>query len=201
MLKRIDYDGVCIEYDLDKPPVFSHSYPLFQITGGKQEAPQNIPYFQRLLKLEYSAIQTREQKEAVSGLYSLMNMNYQINNGGINQYFFNGYHKDRRCTGDSIPHRDQLVQHIILGKIAQFLHSFEDFKSKFVPLMEIDFYFYDANVLHTPSEDDSQELIETYDYVLGFDNMYFDISPTIEWGIELYSQYVIKLLEVSGYGK
>lgn len=201
MLRTIQYNGVEITYDLEMAPVFCHSYPLYQMSGGKQEAPQNIPYFQKLLEIDYSALQTREQKEAVSGLYSLMNMNYHINNGGINQYFFNGYHKDRRCSGDSIPHRDQLAQHVLLGKMACFLNEIDDFKDKFASLLEIDFFFYDASVLHTPSEDDENELIETYDYVAGFDKMYFDISPTIEWGIELYSQYVIKLLEESGYDK
>lgn len=198
MIKSLNHNGVYIEYDLDLPPVFSHSYPLYQMSAGKQEAPHNISYFEKLMSVDFSALPIG-MKADVSGLYSLMNMNYHINNGGIDQYFSNGYHLNKYSPGELIPHRDKSVQSCFLLKLISFLSEFDDFSKAMEPMTEVQRYFGEANVLHVPSEEDEQELIEVYEYKAGFDRLYSGVSSVLEWGMELYAQYLIKALGEAGH--
>lgn len=77
---------------LDKNVAFSHSYSAYVISGGTQERDENIDYFDALLEREKSKL-SPEQFDEISALSSVANMNYQICNGGIAQYFYNRYDK------------------------------------------------------------------------------------------------------------
>lgn len=78
---------------------FSHSHSAYSLSGGVLEKDQNVVYFDRLLEIEKQAL-TMDQFDRVSSLNSVMNMNYQICNGGIEQYFFNRYDKYRAPMSD-----------------------------------------------------------------------------------------------------
>jgi len=78
---------------------FSHSHSAYFLSGGVLEKDRNVVYFDKLLEIEKKAL-TTDQFAQISSLNSVMNMNYQICNGGIEQYFFNRYDKYRAPMSD-----------------------------------------------------------------------------------------------------
>lgn len=89
-MKSLSYNGVVIEVPVDRP-VFSHSLPLKFMTEGKVEGDKNIPYFDKLMEYKMDDIPNGELLSDACRLYSIRNLNYQVNNGGFTQYYFNGY--------------------------------------------------------------------------------------------------------------
>ena len=73
----------------------SHSTYLDLITV--QNSTQNMDWTDKLFSLPWGKLKEAfpESYETASRLSSILNMDYQVCNGGIDQYFFNGYHEER----------------------------------------------------------------------------------------------------------
>lgn len=90
------YKGIELE-GLDKKVKLSHSRVM--------ETDEGTDWIDKLLTCDKAAL-TPTQFHEVSALSSVINMDYQICNGGISQYVFNGYHED--CP----PYSDDDVAHL-----------------------------------------------------------------------------------------
>lgn len=100
------YKGIELE-GLDKKVKLSHSRVM--------ETDEGTDWIDKLLTCDKAAL-TPTQFHEVSALSSVINMDYQICNGGISQYVFNGYHED--CA----PYSDDDVAH--LGQVARYYEPF-----------------------------------------------------------------------------
>lgn len=89
------YKGIELE-GLDKDVKLAHS----RFT----EADEGTDWIDKLLTCDKAAL-TPTQFHEVSALSSVINMDYQICNGGIGQYVGNGYHEYRA------PYSDDNVEH------------------------------------------------------------------------------------------
>ena len=95
------YKGIELE-GLDKKVKLSHSRVMETDEGDK-------------------AALTPTQFHEVSALSSVINMDYQICNGGISQYVFNGYHEDcAPYSDDDVAHLGQSGQVAMLRELASF---------------------------------------------------------------------------------
>lgn len=94
------YKGIELEVS-DKPVRMTHSFALDMIQG--QSSTQNMDWTDTLGSLPWGTLNDPffDQYDAASSLFSLINMNYQVCNGGISQYFFNGYHEAREPFSDN----------------------------------------------------------------------------------------------------
>ena len=90
----IQYNGIELEQPAGKVAL-SHSVALDMIRG--ESSTQNMDWLSALGDLPWGTLKDTcfEAYVAASTLFSLVNMDYQVCNGGISQYFFNGYHKER----------------------------------------------------------------------------------------------------------
>lgn len=79
----IFYKGIELE-GLDKDVSLRHSMFV--------EKNENTVYLEKLADVKRSDV-TPERFDEINKLYSVVKMNYQVCNGGIGQYFCNGYHK------------------------------------------------------------------------------------------------------------
>lgn len=88
------YNGISLDLPGGKPQL-THSVALNFITG--QNGNQNVPWIEKMWDIPWGNVKEAypERFEHASKISSLINMNYQICNGGIGQYFFNGYHEAR----------------------------------------------------------------------------------------------------------
>ena len=86
------YKGITLE-NLNKDVSFISSSTLSAITDGKYND-ENVDYTEKLLRFDKKLL-TDKQFEKISALNSVINMNYQIKNGGIDLYFFNEYDRPR----------------------------------------------------------------------------------------------------------
>ena len=105
------YKGIELE-GLDKKVKLSHSRVM--------ETDEGTDWIDKLLTCDKAAL-TPTQFHEVSALSSVINMDYQICNGGISQYVFNGYHED--CTpysDDDVAHLGQSGQVAMLRELASF---------------------------------------------------------------------------------
>lgn len=89
------YKGIELE-GLDKKVKLSHSRVM--------ETDEGTDWIEKLLTCDKAAL-TPTQFHEVSALSSVINMDYQICNGGIGQYVGNGYHEYRA------PYSDDDVEH------------------------------------------------------------------------------------------
>lgn len=89
------YKGIELE-GLDKKVKLSHSRVM--------ETDEGTDWIEKLLTCDKAAL-TPTQFHEVSALTSVINMDYQICNGGIGQYVGNGYHEYRA------PYSDDDVEH------------------------------------------------------------------------------------------
>lgn len=105
------YKGIELE-GLDKKVKLSHSRVM--------ETDEGTDWIDKLLTCDKAAL-TPTQFHEVSALSSVINMDYQICNGGISQYVFNGYHED--CppySDDDVAHLGQSGQVAMLRELASF---------------------------------------------------------------------------------
>lgn len=97
------YDG--IELTPPNGPVsMTHSVSLDIIRG--QSSSQNLDYTEKLGALPWCSIQKYcpDSFNETCNLFSLLHMDYQVCNGGISQYFYNGYHE-----GKGAHHKDDVM--------------------------------------------------------------------------------------------
>lgn len=105
------YKGIELE-GLDKKVKLSHSRVM--------ETDEGTDWIDKLLTCDKAAL-TPTQFHEVSALSSVIDMDYQICNGGISQYVFNGYHEDcPPCSDDDVAHLGQSGQVAMLRELASF---------------------------------------------------------------------------------
>lgn len=86
------------------------------------ETDEGTDWIDKLLTCDKAAL-TPTQFHEVSALSSVINMDYQICNGGISQYVFNGYHEDCAPYSDSdddVAHLGQSGQVAMLRWAGEF---------------------------------------------------------------------------------
>ena len=112
------YNGIDLRLP-DKAPRMTHSVIADLITGNSSTV--NTDWLDKLGELPWGKIKSGfpEHYSAACNLYSLLHMEYQVCNGGISQYFFNGYHE-----GNAAHHEDDVT-----------LYDFEAQKSEFENLV------------------------------------------------------------------
>ncbi len=198
-MKKINYDGVLIELPSERP-MFSHSISMMIVSKGKIESNHNIPYFERLMQYKETDLPEGELLHEVCALNSIRNLNYQVNNGGFSQYFFNEYHKYRAGyqIGD-LSNLDIAQQIEFLEKLISFIVFDVDKKPYEADLLRALILLKEQqkNILEYENWcDEEDEIIETE--LAGcsvFDTQWYKVNEVIEWGIELYAQYLCKRLE------
>lgn len=105
------YKGIELE-GLDKDVKLAHS----RFT----EADEGTDWIDKLLTCDKAAL-TPTQFHEVSALSSVINMDYQICNGGIGQYVTNGYHEYRApYSDDDVEHYGAVEQVYMLRALADF---------------------------------------------------------------------------------
>lgn len=105
------YKGIELE-GLDKKVKLSHSRVM--------ETDEGTDWIDKLLTCDKAAL-TPTQFHEVSALSSVINMDYQICNGGTGQYVFNGYHEDcAPYSDDDVAHLGQSGQVAMLRELASF---------------------------------------------------------------------------------
>lgn len=188
-MKQIKYNGVVLEIPSEKP-TFTHSLPLMYATSGKLEGNHNIPYFERLMQYKETDLPEGELLHEVCALYSIKNLNYQVCNGGFHQYFYNGYHKYKAGynIGD-ISHLEIKYQIEFLEKLTRFILLNEDKQQYKTDLIKALLIFKEM-----PNSIKKYDGVTNADASL-FNELWYKVSSVVEWGIELYAQYLIKRLE------
>lgn len=196
-MKKISYNGVSIEVPSERP-VFSHSVALMIASLGKIEGNQNIPYFEKLMQYKQSDIPEGELMHDVCALYSIKNLNYQVNNGGFEQYYENGYHKYSagEDVGDlanldisqQIDFLETLIHFILRDK--ENIPYFDDLLKAKELLIEASRSIEDYECL----DDEDKEFVGLAGFS-DFDEQWYKVNEVIEWGMELYAQYLVKRLE------
>lgn len=105
------YKGIELE-GLDKKVKLSHSRVM--------ETDEGTDWIDKLLTCDKAAL-TPTRFHEVSALSSVINMDYQICNGGIEQYVFNGYHEYRApYSDDDVAQLDLNQQFIMLCRLVAF---------------------------------------------------------------------------------
>lgn len=114
------YDGIKLS-----PPVgtvsMSHSIALDIIQG--KSGSLNMDYTDKLGELPWGAIQKYcpDSFNEACHLFSLMKMNYQVCNGGIDQYFYNRYHEPRDpYYKDDVALVDKAGQEVAFANLVAF---------------------------------------------------------------------------------
>ena len=114
------YNGI----DLTQPKglvSMSHSHSLDLILG--KSTTENMDWTDAFLGLPWSMLKTKfpDGFACASQLSSLLNMNYQVCNGGIGQYFFNRYNEARDpYHEDDVAHYDLDEQKKEFWEVVQF---------------------------------------------------------------------------------
>lgn len=105
------YKGIELE-GLDKKVKLSHSRVM--------ETDEGTDWIAKLLSCDKASL-TPTRFHEVSALSSVINMDYQICNGGIEQYVFNGYHEYRApYSDDDVAQLDLNQQFIMLCRLVAF---------------------------------------------------------------------------------
>lgn len=191
-MKRI-YKGIELE-NLEKEVKFSHSKSAYALSGGLQERDENIEYFDLLLDRQKNLLSPKQFLE-ISALNSVANMNYQVCNGGIAQYFYNSYDIARPPYNENdVAQLDKAQQCTMLDILVTFgLEVFPEYEEKNSQLEKIvrqfkDIYVEEVEQFETIAsdeekyiwDDEKEEWIEniyyeeTYEVSAGFENELFN---------------------------
>lgn len=150
---------------------------------------EGTDWIDRLLSCDKSAL-TPTQFHEVSALSSVINMDYQICNGGISQYVFNGYHEYRAPYSDDdlaqLPKNEQCT---MLRKLADLLACAfgEDGKAARIVDWARSLGEFDPDAEPDDVYDEDEE--ERY---AGMDDSYYDICKEVAFLCEAYAQYLCK---------
>lgn len=184
------YKGVELE-NLDKHVSMAHS----RFVGSNE----GIDYLTALLARDKKTL-SPEQFEAISALSSVANMNYQICNGGLDQYYFNTYDQGRE------PFSDQDVAHLDKDAQVEMLRELLEFSKEVYPeraddnerLAEI-IQAFDRSYYDVTSEEDFDEGCVFHDTEVrvrpDFDKRYYEVNEHLETLMEAYAQYLDKSIE------
>lgn len=137
---------------------------------------EGIDWLEKMFDIDKRDL-TVEQFHEVSALSSVLNFNYQVCNGGISQYFFNGYDQYREpMDSQDVAQLDRQEQVKMLRRLAIFGHEVfpeRDEANRVVARI--------SNMLASVGEDDEQ-----------FDDLYYSIDRYVEFLCETYAQYICK---------
>lgn len=195
-MRTIKYNGVQLELPSERP-VFTHSVPMMIASLGRVECNQNIPYFEKLLGYKASEL-PEELLHDVYALNSVRRLNYQINNGGFKQYYDSGYHKYYAGNEmDDFPQLDITEQLKFLDKFILFILMNEDKKKYSDDLTKAVVLLRDMprKIFEYESLDEAEKQHTDIEGMDTFDTQWYEVSDVIEWGMELYAQYLCKRLE------
>ena len=186
----VTYKGVPLE-GLDKEVSMAHSHFI--------GANEGIDYLTALLARDKQAL-TPKQFEAMSALNSVAVMNYQVCNGGLDQYYFNQCHKEREPFSESdvkLVNKEQQVE--MLRELHAFgCEVFPDRQEDNARLDRIIIDFEESSYTE-PAEgwlfDEEEE--DGLDAPYDFDDRYYEVNDYLEILIESYAQYLDKSIEKS----
>lgn len=119
-MNTVVYDGIVLELP-EKKAQFTHSLVMDMAMGKSSN--EHIDWTRKLGDILWGKIKQvyPESFEETSKLYSLLNMNYQICNGGIYQYFDNRYHEEREPYHEhDVAHINQEEQRIAFRELVIF---------------------------------------------------------------------------------
>lgn len=180
----MQYKGIELE-GLDKKVRLAHSRVM--------EADEGTDWIDKLLSCDKTAL-TPTQFHEVSALSSVINMDYQICNGGIEQYVFNGYHDYRAPhSDDDVAQLDMNQQFIMLCRLVAFGGDVfpETNKNEAVVLWAGNFHRFDWESLLNGDEDG---YVDEYDMerLEDCEQAYYDICDYVGLLCEAYAQYLCK---------
>ena len=122
------YKGFKLD-DLEKRVYFSHSDIARDLSEGKVESDKHTVFRDRLLEIDKRML-NEEQFQKISALNSVVNMNYQVCNGGISQYYENEYDLYRE------PQNEQDVAQLTKVEQIKLLDELLDFGLEVFPERE-----------------------------------------------------------------
>ena len=128
-------------------------------------------------------------------------MNYQICNGGLYQYFDNGYDKERAPYGaDDVRQLDKGAQVAMLRELVAFGKAVfpereldNERLSRIAADFDRSFYEEPADTWYDDEDDDEDFLCGPGD----FDSRYYEVNGYLEVLIEAYAQYLVKKFEAA----
>lgn len=187
------YKGIEIE-NADKRVSMAHSRFF--------EKDEGVDYLVELLGMEKVGL-TPEQFTAMSALNSVANMNYQICNGGLYQYFDNGYDRERSpFNADDVKQLDKDSQAEMLRELLAFgkaVFPERELENERLDRIISDFdnsYYEEIEEVWCDDEDDEDGGYYEEEGGLsapwGFDERYYEVNDYLEALIEAYAQYLIK---------
>lgn len=187
------YKGIEIE-NADKRVSMAHSRFF--------EKDEGVDYLVELLGMEKVGL-TPEQFTAMSALNSVANMNYQICNGGLYQYFDNGYDRERSpFNADDVKQLDKDSQVEMLRELLAFgkaVFPERELENERLDRIISDFdnsYYEEIEEVWCDDEDDEDGGYYEEEGGLsapwGFDERYYEVNDYLEALIEAYAQYLIK---------
>ena len=187
------YKGIEIE-NAGKHVSMAHSWFL--------ERNEGIDCLAELVDMEKAGL-APEQFEAMSALVSVANMNYQICNGGLRQYFDNGYDRERApFNADDVKRLDKDAQVKMLRELLAFGRAV--FPERELDNERLDRIVADFDGAYYEEEEDvwyDDEDCEDGGYYeeegglcapWDFDERYYKVNDYLEALIEAYAQYLIK---------
>ena len=105
----------------------SDSILLDMIRG--ESSTQNMDWTDYMSTLPFRVLEDNfpDTYEAVCRIFSLLNLDYQVNNGGIEQYFYNYYHEEKEPHNETDTHHygidTQKEELLALVKFAETIYS------------------------------------------------------------------------------
>ena len=186
------FRGIKLE-GLDKETRMAHSRFI-----GTNEG---IEHLETLLQRDKTTL-TPEQFEQVSALSSVVSFGYQVCNGGLSQYYFNSYNKERE------PFDEQDVRRVGKDEQVAMLEELLDFGREVYPEQELNNERLDRIIREFDRSFYSEELPDDYeleypepdDFLnapFDFDQRYYMVSDYLEILMEGYAQYLNKEIDRS----
>lgn len=187
------YNGIELE-NLDKRVSMAHSRFL--------EKDEGVDCLAELLGMPKDGL-AAEQFEAMSALNSVASMNYQICNGGLFQYYINGYDRERAPFNvEDVKRVDKDAQVGMLRELAAFgsevFPERELDNERFARIVsDFDGSYYEE-ITEAWYDDEEDECGGYYEEEGGlsapwdFDSRYYKVNGYLEALIEAYAQYLVK---------
>ena len=187
------YKGIEIE-NIDKVVRMAHSR-FFERDKG-------VDCLTELLGMEKAGL-TPEQFEAMSALSSVANMNYQICNGGLEQYYFNGYDCERTpFNAKDVKQLDKEAQVEMLCELLAFGKAIfpereldNERLARIIADFDSSYYEEIEEVWYDDEDDEDGGYCEEEGGLCapwGFDERYYKVNDYLEALIEAYAQYLMK---------
>lgn len=110
LFRGIEIEGV------DKQVGFYHSNAM---RAMGQDGNQNADFLEKICEYKKADLSS-EQFDEINKLWSVVKMNYQICNGGIHQYFMNGFHENWKSADGEVEIWDKDSQVEMLRKLHGF---------------------------------------------------------------------------------